>query len=178
MPILAFDGIQPALDPEVFVAPDAWVIGATTIEARCSLFFGVVVRGDILPITVGAGTNIQEHALLHTSTGLSPCVVGRDVTVGHRAILHGCTVQDRCIVGMGSTILDGAVIEENCMIGANSLVSMNTRIPAGHLALGSPARVIRPLTETEISWLSESARHYQELGRKYRQSLSPQSAPR
>lgn len=168
MPVRAFNQITPHIADNAFVAPDAWVIGEVSIGKRCSMFFGAVARGDILPISVGDGTNIQEHALLHTSTGLTPCIVGKDVTIGHRAIIHGCTVRDRCIIGMGSTLLDGAVIEEDCIVGANSLVSMNTRIPAGHLAYGSPAKPIRPLTSQELQSIKDSALHYQELGSKYR----------
>jgi carbonic anhydrase/acetyltransferase-like protein (isoleucine patch superfamily) len=154
-----------------WVAPDAWVIGDTTVAEQVSIFFGAVLRGDIEPIRVGAGTNIQEGALLHTSTGLTPCVVGQNVTIGHRAIIHGCTVGDSCIIGMGATILDGAVIEERCLIGANSLVTMNTRIPAGSLVLGSPAKVVRALTAAELEQLADSAAHYQKLGAEYQRLL-------
>ena len=171
MPVLPFDGVEPKVAPDAWIAPDSWIIGQVDLGSQCSSFFGTVVRGDILPVRVGDGTNLQEHALLHTSTGLSAVIVGKNVTVGHHAILHGCTVQDNCIIGMGSTILDGAVIEENCVIGANSLVSMNTRIPAGHLAFGSPARPVRKLTPKEIEGIRESARHYRELGEKYRASF-------
>ncbi len=167
MPVRSFEGVEPKIGSQVWIAPDSWVIGQVTLGACCSAFFGAVVRGDILPITIGEGTNLQEHSLLHTSTGLSPVFVGCDVTIGHRAIVHGCTVGNRCIIGMGSTILDNAVIEENCIIGANSLVSMNTVIPAGHLAFGSPARPVRKLTAKEMQGIQESAEHYRSLGSKY-----------
>ncbi|MBN8549830.1 MAG: gamma carbonic anhydrase family protein [Deltaproteobacteria bacterium] len=171
MPILPFKSHHPKLGEGTFLAPDAWVIGQVTIGKNVSIFFSSVLRGDVQKISVGSGTNIQEHSLLHTSTGLGDCTVGENVTVGHRAILHGCTVHNNCIIGMGSTILDEAVVGENCIIGASSLVTMGTNIPAGHLALGSPAKVIRELSRAEIDQIRESALQYQELGKTYKLSL-------
>lgn len=171
MPVLPFREITPTIMSNVFLAPDAWIIGDVAIADHVSIFFGVSVRGDIKPIRVGARTNLQEHALLHTSTGLADCIIGEDVTVGHRAILHGCTVSDRCIIGMGSTVLDGAVIGPDCIIGANSLVKMHDNIPSGSLALGSPARVVRALREDEIAQIKESARHYKQLGADYTRAI-------
>lgn len=174
MPILTFQDHTPTVGDGTWVAPDAWVIGDCSVAEGVSIFFGAVLRGDIEPIRVGRGTNIQEGALLHTSTGLTACIVGDEVTVGHRAIIHGCTVGHRCIIGMGATILDGAVIEDHCLLGANSLVTMNTRIPAGSLALGSPAKVVRALTQAELAHLAESAAHYQKLGAQYQRALPTQ----
>ncbi|MBX7144067.1 MAG: gamma carbonic anhydrase family protein [Oligoflexia bacterium] len=168
MPTLPFKQHQPKIEPSDFLAPDAWIIGDVSLGAEVSIFFGVVLRGDINPISVGRGSNIQEHALLHTSNGLGPCIVEEDVTVGHRAIIHGAHVKSRCIIGMGSTILDQAVIEEDCIIGANSLVTMKTVIPAGHLALGSPAKPVRKLSPEEIRSIADSAAHYRKLGNHYR----------
>lgn len=167
MPVIPFEAKTPILGANVFIAPDAWAIGNVAIGENASIFFGSVLRGDINRISVGAGTNIQEHSVLHTSTGLADCIVGANVTVGHRAILHGCTVRDTCIIGMGSTILDGALVEEHCVIGANSLVTMNTKIEAGSLAVGAPARVVRRLTSEEIRGIEESAAHYRSLAKNY-----------
>jgi carbonic anhydrase/acetyltransferase-like protein (isoleucine patch superfamily) len=172
MPIIPFENHTPRVESSGFIAPDAWVIGDVEVKGEASIFFGAVLRGDILPIKVGERSNIQEHAMLHTSHGLSPCIVGREVTVGHRAIIHGATVKDRCIIGMGSTLLDGAVVEENCIIGAHSLVTMGTVIPAGHLALGSPAKPVRKLNEAEIRQIRESARSYVATGKSHAQVLS------
>ncbi|RMG39596.1 MAG: gamma carbonic anhydrase family protein [Candidatus Dadabacteria bacterium] len=168
MAIIPYKNISPKIDPDSFIAPDAWISGDVEIRKNVSVFFGAVIRGDILPIFVDEETNLQEHCLLHTSHGLTECRVGKRVTVGHRAILHGCTVMDNSLIGMGATVLDGAVIEENCIIGAQSLVPLNTRIPAGSLALGVPAKVVRKLTDTEIEGLLESARSYVETGKVYR----------
>ena len=125
MPVISFRGEAPKIGKSVFIAPTAWVIGKTTISDNVTIFFNATLRGDIQRIVVGAGTNIQESALLHTSHDLPDCIVGEDVTIGHSAIVHGCTVGDNCIVGMGSVILDGAKIGKNCIIGAQALVPLN-----------------------------------------------------
>lgn len=171
MPVIPFKGKTPVIGPGTWIAPDAWVIGDVEIGENVSIFFGAVIRGDILPIKVGAGTNIQEGAVLHTSTDLSPTIVGSNVTIGHRAIIHGCQVQNECIVGMGSTILDGATIGERTIIGANSLVTMNSKITPKSLALGAPAKVVRELTAEELLGLERSAKSYQQLGGEYKAIL-------
>lgn len=172
MPLVSFDGILPALQESVFVAPDAWLTGRVTAGAESSFFFGAVARGDINPIVVGMRTNVQDHAMLHTSHGLGPCRIGNDVTVGHRAILHGCTVQDRCIIGMGAILLDGAEIGEDCIVGAHSLVTMNMRIPPRSMVYGSPAKVVRTLSAEELAGILASARSYQEVSREYSRQFS------
>lgn len=167
MPVIPFKADEPSLKRPAFIAPDAWVIGKVEIEEDVSIFFNAVLRGDIQRIEVGAGSNIQEHALLHTSHGLPDCVVGRNVTIGHRAIVHGCMVKDNCIIGMGSTLLDGAVIGENSIVGAQALVSMNTVIPPRSLVLGVPGKVVRTLSDEEVESIRQSALHYIETGKEY-----------
>ena len=171
MPTLPFDGISPQVKETSWIAPNSWVIGRANLGSNVSVFFGAVVRGDINPIVVDDGSNLQEGALLHTSTGLGPCIVGKNVTVGHHAILHGCTIKNNCIIGMGAIVLDGAEVGENCIIGANSLITMNTRIPAGTMVFGSPAKVVRQLTQQEINGIKESAEHYQALCAEYRKVI-------
>lgn len=149
------------------MAPDSWIIGDVELEANCSVYFGATLRGDIRPIRVGEGTNIQEGALLHTSTGSFDCVVGKRVTVGHRAIIHSAIVGDFALIGMGATILDNAEIGEYALIGANSLVTVGTKIPPRVLALGSPAKVVRPLRAEELKFLENSAAGYIARGEKY-----------
>lgn len=168
MSIVQFKEHYPRIAERHFIAPDAWVIGDVEIGPLVSIFFGAVLRGDIEPIRVGAGSNIQEHAMLHTSHGLQPCVVGENVTIGHRAIIHGCTVKDNCIIGMGSVILDGAVIGKNCIVGAQAMVPMNMQVPDGSLVVGVPAKVARQLTDQEIKFVTQSAINYQKLGHEYR----------
>lgn len=167
MPTVPFKEFSPDVSKAVFIAPNAWVTGQVTLGAGVSIFFGAVLRGDIQAIRIGEGTNLQEHAIVHTSQGLNDCIIGSNVTIGHRAILHGCSVRDGSLVGMGSTVLDDAIIEENSMIGANSLITMKMRIPAGTLAVGSPAKVIRDLREDELIFLQHAAKHYRTVGEEY-----------
>lgn len=168
MVVIPYKTWTPQLHPSVFVAETAVVIGNTVIGEGSSVWFHTVVRGDVHAIRIGARTNIQDHCTLHVTTGKWPLAVGDDVTVGHGVILHGCTIEDRCLIGMGSTVMDGAVIEAGSIVGAGSLVTEKTRVPAGHLALGRPATVKRPLTPAETASLVESARHYAELARTYK----------
>ncbi len=173
MPVVAFKKNVPSIDPTAFIAPDAWIIGSVYIAANCSVFFNSVVRGDIQPITVGSGTNLQEHVLIHSSHGMSPVIIGDNVTVGHRAIIHGCTIGNGSLIGMGATILDDTVIGASSIIGAHTLVTKGTIIPPRSLVIGSPGKVVRELTESEVSELAQSARHYIELGREYQVTFSP-----
>ena len=167
MPAIRFGKFSPVVHPGVFLAPDAWVTGRVEIEEGASIFFGCVLRGDIERVHIGKGSNLQEHTVCHTTTGMSECLVGQDVTVGHRVTLHGCRIEDNCVIGMGSTILDDSVIGENCIIGAHSLITKGTIIPPGTLALGSPASVIRKLRPEEIEGIRQSAEHYRALGAEY-----------
>ncbi len=169
--ILDLGGHKPQLGKEVFVAPNAWVIGDTVLGDNVSVFFGAVLRGDILPIRVGQKTNIQEHALLHTSHGRTPTIVGEEVTVGHRAIIHGCTIGDRSLIGMGATVLDEADIGEECVIGANSLILEGTKVPPRSLVVGSPGRVVRQLDAAAVEGLKQSAMSYVETGRAFIERL-------
>ncbi len=169
MPLISYKEHSPKIHESLFLAPDAWVTGKVTIAEDVSIFFGAVIRGDIQPITVGKGTNIQEHAMLHTSHHLADCIVGDSVTIGHSAIIHGCTIGNRCIIGMGATILDGAEIGEDSIVGANSLVTMNKKFPPKSMIMGSPAVHIRELTEVELSSILASARSYVEVGKNYRE---------
>jgi carbonic anhydrase/acetyltransferase-like protein (isoleucine patch superfamily) len=167
MPITPFGSNTPSIDATAFVAPDAWIIGKVSVGARTSIFFNAVLRGDIEAITVGSGTNIQEHCLIHTSHGMNPVTIEDNVTIGHRAIIHGCTVGSLSLIGMGATILDNARIGERCIVGAHSLVTKGMIIPPQSLVMGTPAKVIRALTEDEIQSLTASAESYQRLGAQY-----------
>ncbi|MCB0335738.1 MAG: gamma carbonic anhydrase family protein [Bdellovibrionales bacterium] len=172
MPLVQFKEWIPKVHESVFVAPTAWVTGDTVLEENVSVFFGASLRGDILPIRVGAGSNIQEQAILHTSHDLSPCIVGENVTIGHQAIIHGCAIKDNCIIGMGSVILDGAAIGENSIVGAQALVPMNAIIPPRSLVLGVPGKVVRSISDAEVESIRASALHYVETGRQYKSHLS------
>ena len=153
-------GIRPTIDPTVWIAETAVVVGDVTIGAESGLWYGAVVRGDVNRITIGARTNVQDLSLLHVTRERFSLTLGDDVTVGHRVILHGAALGNRILVGMGSIIMDGARIGDDVIIGAGSLVTEGTDIPSGVLAFGSPCRVRRELTEEERKWIGESARHY------------------
>ena len=146
MPIYALDDRTPTLPgaDRFWVAPDAHVIGNVVLGEDVGVWFGAVIRGDNDPIEIGARTNIQEGAMLHSDPGL-PLRVGAGITVGHHAILHGCTVGDNSLVGMGATILNGARIGANCIVGANALVTEGKAFPDFSLIVGAPAKVVRTL---------------------------------
>lgn len=165
--IIPFRDKSPSYGDELFVAPNAWVIGDVTLGNNVSIFFGAVLRGDILPIVVGDRSNLQENVTVHTSRGRTPTLIGNDVTIGHGAIVHGCSVGDRCLIGMGSILLDEAVIEPDCVVGAGALVTEKRRFPSGSLILGSPAKVARALTTQELDYLKDAAASYVRYGREY-----------
>lgn len=139
----------------IYIAPNATVVGDVILKENANIWYGAVLRGDHGTITVGKGTNIQDNAVIHEET-----TIGDFCTVGHGAIVHGCTVGDHCLIGMGAIILDGAVLGAHCMVGAGALVTGKTNAPAGSLLLGSPAKVVRPLTPEELASLEKSAADY------------------
>ena len=172
MPIYALGGIAPVLPPpgEFWIAPDGHVIGRVTLGIDVGVWFGAVLRGDNEPITVGAGTNIQECSMLHTDPGF-PVTVGAGCTIGHHAIVHGCTIGDNVLIGMGATVMNGAVIGSNSMVGAGALVTENKVFPEGSLIVGAPAKAIRSLEAGAIEKLRGSARHYISAWRSFHQDL-------
>jgi carbonic anhydrase/acetyltransferase-like protein (isoleucine patch superfamily) len=173
MPVIPFESHLPIVSASAFVAPDAWLIGKVEVEENVSIFFNVVLRGDIEKIKIGAGTNLQEHVLVHTSHGMSDAIIGRDVTVGHRAIIHGCVIGDSCLIGMGATILDNAEIGECSIIGAHTLIPKGMKVPPRSLVVGTPGKILRSVTADEERDLQLSASRYQDLGRYYRTNLQP-----
>ena len=161
---------SPVLQGSVFVAPDAVVTGDVVFGDLSSVFFHAVIRGDLEPITIGQHTNIQDLAMIHTSHH-HPCHIGDGVTIGHRATIHGATIASHVLVGMGAIILDGAEIASHSMVAAGSIVPPGKKYPPGVLILGSPARVIRPLTETEIAHINENAAEYVQLAKVYQKQI-------
>jgi carbonic anhydrase/acetyltransferase-like protein (isoleucine patch superfamily) len=151
----------PNIHPSAFVAPGAVVRGEVHLAENSSVFYNAVLRGDRAPISIGEGTNIQDNCVVHVEYDL-PVTVGKNVTVGHGAILHGCTVGDETLIGMGAIVLNGAQIGKSCLIGAGALVTQNAVIPDGCMAVGSPARVKRPLTPEEMDGLRQSAADYRQ----------------
>lgn len=157
-----------------FIADSADVIGTVILGNDVSVWFNAVVRGDKEPITIGAGSNVQDCVVLHTDPGF-PLVIGRNVTVGHKAMLHGCVVGDNSLIGINAVVLSGAKIGRNCLIGANSLVLEGKQIPDNSMVLGNPGKVVRELTEDQIEGLKESARGYVENFRRFNRELAAQT---
>jgi len=170
MTVYAIDGVAPKLADEVWVAPDANVIGDVTLMAGASVWFGTTIRGDNDPILVGEGTNVQENCVFHTDIGF-PLTIGANCTIGHKAMLHGCTIGEGSLIGMGATVLNGARIGKNCLIGAGALVTEGKEIPDGSLVMGAPAKVVRQMDDAMIAGLYESARHYRENARRFHGGL-------
>jgi len=165
--ILPFDEKYPHIAEESFVAPSADVIGDVRIGERTSVWFQAVIRADIAPIMIGAGSNIQDGCVLHVDRD-EPVEIGADVTVGHGAVLHSCAIGDGTLVGMGAIVLSGARVGPGCIVGAGALVPPGREIPAGSLVLGTPGKAARTLTEEERAALSEHAARYWEYARRYR----------
>ncbi len=155
----------PSVKDALFIAWNAEVSGAVTLGPETSVWFSATLRGDIAPITVGRGSNIQDGATLHTDTDL-PCVVGAGVTVGHNAILHGCTVGDDCLIGMSAVVLSGAVIGKESIVGAGALVTEGKQFPPRSLLLGSPAKAVRQVDDAMLAKMRENARAYVKLARE------------
>lgn len=171
MPIYEHAGVAPKIGDGVYVAPTATVIGDVTIGDQSSLWFGAVLRGDCYPIRVGARSNIQDGSVIHVTGGYAGTVVGDDVTIGHMVLLHGCTIGDRSLVGMGSVVLDAAVIGEGSLLGAGSLVPPRAVIPPGVLAIGRPAKVIRPLQPDDVARIREAGEHYLRYAQTFRTAV-------
>jgi gamma-carbonic anhydrase len=159
-------GRRPDIARAAFVAPNATVNGDVVLGDSSSIFYGAVLRGDIQEIRVGAGTNIQDNAIVHLADDYA-AVIGAWCTVGHAAIVHACTIGDECLIGMGATILDGAVIGARSIVGANALVPQRFVCPPGSMVYGSPAKVVRSLTEAEQAGLRSWAEKYVEVARAH-----------
>ncbi len=157
----------PAIGSDCFLAETAVLIGDVVIGDRTSVWYGAVLRGDVHHIRIGEDVSVQDNTVVHVTGGQHPTIIGNRVTIGHSVVLHGCTVGDECLIGMGAIIMDRAVIGKNCVVGAGALVTPGTEIPEGHLALGSPAKVSRKLTDEELQWISTSSKHYVDLAALY-----------
>ena len=166
--MLSFGGKMPQDEGAVFVAANATVLGDVTLGRGVNIWYGAVLRADEGALILGENSNVQDNAVLHCDPG-GQVVLGKNVTVGHSAIVHGCTVGDNVLIGMGATVLNGAKIGDNCIVGAGALVTGKMDAPAGSMILGSPAKVVRPLTEAEIESNRESAREYCHQADRYRE---------
>lgn len=166
--IIEFRGITPKIHPTALVHESAQLIGNVQIGEQSSVWFGAVLRGDVNAITIGNRSNVQDNCTVHVDEGKFATIIGDEVTVGHNAILHGCRVNDRVIIGMGAIILDGAEIGEDSIVGGGALVPQGTRVPPRTLFLGLPAKQRRSLTDTDLTMIRNSARHYVEQIKNWR----------
>jgi carbonic anhydrase/acetyltransferase-like protein (isoleucine patch superfamily) len=158
--LTTYHGHSPQIDPTAYVQQSAQLVGDVVIGAQSSVWFNVVIRGDVHPVRIGARTNIQDNSTVHVTGGRWATIIGDEVTVGHAVVLHGCRVGNRCLVGIGAIILDGAEIADECLIGAGSVVTPRTNVPPRSLLLGSPAKVVRSLDAEELVRLEQSALAY------------------
>ena len=169
--ILEHNGIAPQIDASVFLAPSACVIGDVQIGEKSSLWFNVLVRGDVNYIRIGKRTNIQDGTVIHVTLKTHPTVIGDDVSVGHSVTLHGCTIHDGCLIGIGAIILDGVEVGESSMVAAGSLLTPGTKIPPRSLVMGSPARVRKELTDAECADFHSIAERYIKYQDDYRNNV-------
>lgn len=156
----------PRIAPDAYIAGDATIVANVEVGSEASVWHQAVLRGDVAHIVVGSGSNIQDGAVIHTADDL-PAVIGKLVTVGHKAIVHACTVEDEVLVGMGAVILDGAHIGTRSIIGANATVKQGMIVPPGSLVLGTPAKIVRTLSEAEQDEIKSWALRYVRLSREY-----------
>lgn len=170
--VLRLDASQPDIGPKAFVADGARLIGAVHLSEGASVWFNAVLRGDTEPIRVGRFSNVQDNCTLHADPGF-PCQVGDFVTIGHNAVVHGCTIEDNVLVGMHATILNGARVGRDTIVGAGALVTEKARIPAGSLVVVVPGRVARALRPEEIEGIRRSAEGYARRAERYRAQIGP-----
>ncbi len=173
MPLHAYKGIIPTLGNSVYIEDSAVLYGDITLADDVSIWPLVAARGDVNDITIGERSNIQDGTILHVSRPTAsnqsgyPLIIGADVTVGHQCMLHGCVLGDRILVGMGSVVMDGVIVEDDVFIGAGSVVPPNKTLKSGFLYVGNPIKQIRPLKQTELDFLTQSAINYVELKNEY-----------
>src|SRR6056300_494003 len=167
MPLVPFESDEPQVHPTAFVAESATLVGQVTLGANSVVMFGAVLRADRDAIHLGAGSNMQDNAVVHGDPGF-PAHIGAGVSVGHAAIVHGATIEDDCLIGMNATVLNGSVIGRGSLVAAGTVVLEGAIIPPGSLVAGVPGKVLRQLTEEEQHAIRQNALTYRELGRTYR----------
>lgn len=160
---------------DYWIADNATVIGSVVLKNNASVWFNVVIRADNDTITIGENTNIQDGSVLHTDSGV-PLTVGNNVTVGHKVMLHGCTIGDNTLIGINAVVLNHAKIGKNCIIGANALITERQQIPDNSLVVGSPAKVVKTISDAQAQMLQMSALHYVQNFKRYQTQLKPNPA--
>ena len=172
MPLYSIDGIEPQFEDREsnFIAPDATVVGNVHVGRDVSIWFGVAIRGDNERITIGAGSNVQEHTVMHTDPGFG-LTIGEGCTIGHRAMLHRCTIADNSLICMGAIVLNGAKIGRNSLVGAGALVTEGKEFPDNSLIVGQPAKAVRTLDDNNAARLKMSGAHYVANGKRFAKGL-------
>lgn len=165
------NNLAPKVSPKSYIAPTAVVIGDAQLADNVSIWFNVVIRADMDTVTIGQNSNIQDGSILHVDKGF-PLTIGDNVTVGHKVMLHGCSIGDNTLIGMNAVVLNGAKIGKYCVIGANALITENMEVPDGHMALGSPAKVVKTIDDKTKTLLLKSAEHYVKNGQHYAEHLT------
>ncbi|MBW1712471.1 MAG: gamma carbonic anhydrase family protein [Deltaproteobacteria bacterium] len=171
MPIFTFNGHQPRVDPSAYLAPTAVLSGQVALGHKASVWFGAVVRGDINPIFIGPMSNVQDNCVIHVTHDGRGTTLGTGVCLGHGVILHECVIEDWSLIGMGAVVLDQAVIGPESIVGAGAVVTPKTVIPPGVLALGAPAKAVRPLTDQEKASIRATADRYVRVAETYRSGV-------
>ncbi len=174
MPVLAFNDRHPDIAADVFIAAGAMVIGDVTIGAGSSVWYNAVLRGDIAPIRIGRGSNVQDGAVLHVDEGV-PCTIGDNVVIGHGAVIHSAAVQDGVMVAMQATLLSGSVVGAESIVGANALVAEGKEFPPRSLIVGVPGKVLRAVSEEQLQAVRENARRYSAYAQAHKRALSDAS---
>ncbi len=177
MPVRSLGDRAPQIDATAYIADGAQLIGDVVLGSGVSVWFNAVLRGDTERISVGAGSNVQDGAILHADPGF-PCTVGTGVVTGHGAILHGCQIGDDCLIGMGAIVLNGAKIGPGSIVAAGAVVPEGKEFPPRSLIMGVPAKVVREATTQDLEQIAAGARHYQERARLYQAELGEESASR
>ena len=168
--ILSYSYTNPDTRKAAFIAQSADIIGNVTLGENSSVWFNVTIRADFAPIKIGAGSNVQDNAVVHVDVD-TPTTIGDNVTIGHGAIIHACTIGNNCLIGMGSIVLNEAVIPDNTLVGAGALIPPGKTYPEGSLLVGSPAKAIRKLNEEELDRIRLNAEHYVQAAKTYQQQM-------
>ncbi len=166
--IIAFQDTTPKIDDTAFIASGARIIGDTVIGKDSSIWFNVVVRGDVNYIRIGERTNIQDNSTVHVTTETGPCIIGDEVTIGHNAIIHACKIENNCLIGMGATVMDDAIIREGSIVGAGAVVTMGKEFPPNSLILGAPAKAVKTIGAKEHEAIKYSVNHYLDTVKGYK----------
>lgn len=164
--IYTYRGKKPDVEKAAFVAESAEVSGEVYLEENVSLWYNVSIRGDLQPVYIGKNTNVQDNCVVHVANEI-PAKIGAGVTVGHSVIIHACTIGDNSLIGMGAIVLDGSEIGEESIVGAGALVTQNKKFPPRSLILGSPAKVVRELSDEEVQSIRDNTDEYVELAKEY-----------